>query len=84
MPFLTDLICEDCNFIWETILRSREEVSLEKCPHCGANFPRAIPGGNPTICHDPKVRSEILKKRSKDHSMKELRKNPDKYGFRTK
>jgi len=66
---LIDRRCETCEHCWEDlIMPGQSEKDLSGCPECGSLLVSTIPGGLPTKCHDPGVRTEVLKKRSVDHS----------------
>lgn len=75
MPFVVDYECEECEHQWEAWLRNSGDSEAE-CPNCrGINIRRLTGTPSPTKCHDPEVRSEILKKRSLDHSIRTAGRN---------
>lgn len=73
-----DVKCLTCGYVEEIWLerRNKKEI-LPKCSQCGNKVVRIL-GSNPTKCHDPAVRSEILKKRSEDHSRREFKNNVER------
>jgi predicted nucleic acid-binding Zn-ribbon protein len=77
MPFIVECGCEYCGHEWESWLASSGE-DLGGCPECGSLKVYRIPGGTLARCNDPAVRSEVLKKRSQDHSAKHFKENADR------
>lgn len=83
MPtFMADFECESCGEVSECLVHSsmdRETWEMKEdlvgCPQCGSLKMKQVVGGTKTTkCHDPEVLKETLKKRSADHTLKEVRK----------
>jgi putative FmdB family regulatory protein len=64
-----DYYCYSCEYTWEELTSTTTEEAII-CPKCGGVDITKVLGGNLAICNDPKVRAEVLKKRSEDHSRK--------------
>jgi len=74
MPFMTDLLCRKCNHTWEALLDKREDPN-EECPKCRSNNVERVPGGVIATIHDMETLQASLKKRSADHSLREMKKH---------
>jgi len=72
MMFLTDLFCLVCNHTWEALLIAKDEI--RGCPECSSLNVVRVPGGKITKLNDPETKNAALKKRSQEHSVKEMRK----------
>jgi tRNA G26 N,N-dimethylase Trm1 len=70
-----DFACETCG-IFESLV-NKDQIT-ELCHTCGAVSNRMISAPYIGSMNDPVKRSETLKKRSKDHSLKEAKNNPEK------
>lgn len=76
---LVDLKCENCNHVWESLTMPDDENNiLHGCPECGSTRVIQLLGGFGTKCHDPEIRSEMLRKRSVDHSNQHAKENLEK------
>ena len=73
MPFLIDYMCLSCKHVWEILLNHKEE-ELTNCPKCNSPDIQRQLGGVITKINDPEILKETLKKRSADHTLKELKK----------
>jgi len=71
--FLTDYICHSCDHEWEVLLTNKDE-KIENCPKCSSANIARVPGGNLHWCNNIEHRNKILKKRSNEHSLKQLKK----------
>jgi len=72
---LYDFTCGDCGQFEGLVVSGTEEA---QCPRCGSMAARALSAPNVwVIGNDPVRKSEALRKRSYDHSMKEARKNAE-------
>lgn len=82
MPtFLADYLCESCGetsevFVHTQLDRESGEVipDLIGCPNCGSLKMILTMGGHSTKLHDKEVLKETLKKRSADHTLREIKK----------
>lgn len=79
--FMADYQCENCGVVSELLVHNQMnketgEVTQDTlgCPECGSLKMIQILGGHSTKLHDPKVLSDTLKKRSADHTLREVRK----------
>ena len=70
MPFGIDVQCK-CGHVRYILLKNSQAKPDEEdihCPECGSKeFTRCL-GGNYHISNDPQVRSDMLKKRSFEHT----------------
>jgi hypothetical protein len=74
MPFLTDVRCQACNYMWEVLLDHKHD-QLPNCPKCEHSDTLRIPvGAQITKLNSFEARSESLKKRSADHTLKGIKK----------
>lgn len=87
MPtFIADYLCENCGETSEILTHNqmKEDGTVEKdlvgCPHCGSLKMTQVAGGHGTKLHDRDVLAAELKKRSADHTLKDIRK---KAGWKT-
>jgi len=81
MPFAIEVQCADCEHI-RTIYLDKStappDPEDEKCPECGStNFSRCL-GASYNVSNDPAVRSEMLKKRSLDHTIRTAKDNVER------
>lgn len=80
MPFGIDVQCE-CGHIRYILLynsQSPPDPEDETCPECGSKkFSRCV-GGNYHVSNDPAVRSEMLKKRSYEHTVRTAKDNVER------
>ena len=76
---LHDFQCSQCNYKWEDLV----DDDISTCQKCNTETTRL------KVCSgqlgrfsikNPDERREELMKRSADHTLKELRKNPEKFG----
>jgi len=78
--FLADYECGNCGEISEILTHSRmlEDGTIESdmvgCPKCGSLKMTQVLGGHSTKLNDQETLSAELKKRSADHTLKEMRK----------
>jgi hypothetical protein len=79
--------CDNCGEVSEIYTHdqmSKEDGTVIKdipsCPQCGSVLLTKVLGGHATKLHDPKVYEETMKKRSADHTLKEIKK---KAGWKT-
>lgn len=82
MPtFMADYQCENCGVVSEMLVHTtmdRDTWEMKEdligCPECGSLKMVQVLSGNPTKLHDKEVLKETLKKRSADHTLREMRK----------
>jgi len=86
MPFGIDVECE-CGHVRYVFLKNSSappDPEDAKCPKCGSEkFTRCV-GGNYLVSNDPEVRSEMLKKRSYDHTVRTAKDNVERLVERSK
>lgn len=70
-----DFDCENCG-MFESLVN--KDQTTELCPKCGSVSNRILSAPYIGSMNDPVKRAETLKKRSKDHSLKEAKDNPEK------
>lgn len=77
---LYDFECPSCSNSFEELVDSGSSTC--PCPVCGTEAIRtlSIPKLGLFSMADQSRRSEILRKRSEEHTLKELRKEPEKFG----
>lgn len=75
-----DYECTKCGAQWEDFV-DQTDLSSE-CPHCGEKNKPVLSAANigAFSARSAEHRSEVLSKRSAEHSIKELRKEPEKWG----
>lgn len=75
-----DYECNHCGNAFYELVSSPDEVV--PCPECGGTTKRvlSVPHLATFSMADNATKGEILKKRSAEHSMRELRKEPEKFG----
>jgi putative FmdB family regulatory protein len=72
MAFITDYLCLNCGVVWEAFLNNRHEHP-ECCPECESiNIQRQL-SATSTKMHDREVREAELKRRSREHSLKHIK-----------
>lgn len=74
-----DFMCEPCNVIFDELVENDERFL--PCPECTQPAERIISAPLIGKMNDPATRAATLRKRSHDHTMKNLSKEPEKYGF---
>ena len=88
MPFNVDLRCRKCGLIRTVMLKnssSDPDAEDRRCPGCRSKkFERVISAVAYNLSNDPEVRSEMLKKRSLDHTIKTAPDNVERIIERTK
>jgi DNA-directed RNA polymerase subunit RPC12/RpoP len=70
--FMADYLCESCGEVSEVL--THNEDYIVGCPHCGSIKMVQVLGGYSTKLHDKEILKETLKKRSADHSLREVKK----------
>ena len=70
---LVEYKCNCCQHFWEYLFHGEDEGPKE-CPECESNDIQNAPMATTTKLHDYDVMQEALKKRSADHSRKEISK----------
>ena len=76
MPwFYYDFRCFDCGD-FDALCEKGEET--EACPECGQDCQKVASAPSLGFMNDPSKRAAELKRRSKAHSIKEARANPEK------
>ena len=73
MP-LYDFECLTCETVFEKIVPSTQKAAFCACGGVGRRLISARIG----LLNDPNKRAESLKKRSKEHSVKQMRENPER------
>ena len=82
MPFLREFQCDACELAFEDLMPSSAD-RVTACKNCGARCEAVMsaPRVGAFSGLSPEARAEVLRKRSHQHTMKELKKEPEKYGF---
>ena len=78
---LRDFSCPTCDVIFEALVAS-SSVTVTPCPTCSADSERVMSAPRIGIFNDVSKKSEALKKRSQEHTIRELKKEPEKHGFK--
>lgn len=76
-----DFECEACECVWEDLVDRDNQVSV--CPVCETESTKTLiscPNINTFGMKSAAERSSLMKKRSEEHTRKELRKEPEKFG----
>ena len=73
-----DYHCEACDLFFEEMVAADEQVVCGECSQEAKKVPSASRVG---LYNDPAKREQILRQRSRDHSFKEMAKEPEKHGF---
>jgi hypothetical protein len=76
---MRDFFCEPCNEPFEDLVSS--DTRIAPCPLCGTPTEMAVSAPRLTQYNDLGRQAEALRKRSHAHTMKELKKEPEKHGF---
>lgn len=83
MLFLTDLMCSDCDYIFEALLykQADEEDVLSNsenanicCSICGKSNLKIIVGSHTTKLNSREALQDELKRRSREHTLREAKK----------
>lgn len=81
MPFGLDVECAECGTVRYIMLSNSQadpDPDDEKCPRCGSTrFIRCL-GGNLAWSNDPGRRSEMLKRRSFEHTQRTAKNNVER------
>lgn len=78
---LFDFTCEECGYEFEDLVEAGVEVT--PCPNCGVGYgsrTMSVPNLGKFTMASAEGRSAMLKKRSEEHTHKELKKEPEKFG----
>lgn len=78
-----DFLCNSCGTVFEELYKNGEEDDVA-CLECGSSNTALAGISSPALgiysIADAAGRAEILKKRSADHTKREVLKNADKFG----
>ena len=78
-----DFKCNDCGNVWEELYK-REEEGMVLCPSCFSSDTKVDGISSPALglysIADKEGKAAILRKRSADHTKKDVVKNADKFG----
>ena len=77
MPMLYDFECADCENQFEQLVSS-SDVSDSICPACGGPSKRRLSAVNLGFMNDQGRQKEALMKRSKEHTLKQMKRNPQR------
>lgn len=78
---LRDFHCDACNVRFEDYVSSGDD-RFAACPKCGVPCELVLSAPRVGVYNDPAAKNAALKKRSHDHSMREMKREPEKYGFK--
>lgn len=76
---LKEFECVDCG-VFEDLVNSSDKHAV--CPNCGLVSDFVMSSPKIGTMHNPDVKKDALLKRSKTHSMKEVSKEYEKFGFK--
>lgn len=77
-----DFYCEPCSLHFDDIVDS-SNVKTTPCPKCGKDAEKVFSAPKlGWLNNDPQKRAEVLKKRSQEHTIRELKREPEKFGFK--
>lgn len=76
---LRDFYCATCDVTFEEYVSKDDRTA--KCQKCGNDAESVLSAPRIGVYHDPKARSAALRKRSHDHTIREMKKEPERYGF---
>ncbi len=76
---IKDFLCEKCNEVFEEMVEPT--VKLATCPICTEPAEQIMSSPMIGTMNDSAKRLESLKKRSKEHSKREVAKEPEKFGM---
>ena len=79
--FVRDFHCDPCNHRFEDYLSSGEDRHAT-CPKCGMPTEAVLSAPRVGVYNDPAVRATALRKRSHNHTMSEMKREPERYGFK--
>jgi len=74
-----DFYCYECDLRFDSLVK--RDVTNSACPTCSVSCESVISAPRLGKYNDPTARAAELKQRSHNHTMKELKKQPEKYGF---
>lgn len=81
MPFLREFYCGACDKSFEDLVSS-SAVHSTACPDCGTAVESVMSAPRIGAYHDPNAKASALRRRSHDHTMSQLKKEPERYGFK--
>jgi hypothetical protein len=70
-----DFICRDCSIHFDALIENGEKTT--ECVDCGAVADIVLSAPNLGFTNDPARQTEMLKKRSEAHSLKQARSDPE-------
>lgn len=79
---LFSFTCTSCGFTYEDLIEDGDQVP---CPECGEPNDRdriQMPGIAKFSIAGAEAQKEMLKQRSKEHTRKEVAKEPERFGFK--
>jgi len=84
MYIFHDYQCSKCSHIWDDMVEKVDDFTkrTSNCPECGKKTKPSLsmPNISALSAMSPEFRAEKMKQRSKDHSVKEIRKEAEKWG----
>lgn len=78
---LHDFQCTDCNNTFEDLVDNDNRFT--NCPECGSIAEKLLSAPRIGLYNDPDKRATELKRRSEQHTKKEVAKEHEKFGFKT-
>jgi len=77
-----EYFCSNCSFEWEDLVDNQDEDQTQKCAKCGTSnaFGMSAPSIATFSMLSPADKKASLMKRSAEHTTKEVRKTPEKFG----
>lgn len=72
--FYFDFECESCDMVFEVLVSGNDPEATEPCPHCGEPAKKIVGGTSNFWSNDKEKVSEMLRKRSIEHTKREQKK----------
>ena len=72
--FYFDFHCEPCDEVFEAMVNSNADDVTEPCQTCGEPAKKVLGCANLGWSNNPQIRSEMLRKRSTEHTKNEQKK----------
>jgi putative FmdB family regulatory protein len=77
---MRDFVCPKCTHVFEDLVGAADTTT--PCPMCGTAALRQVSSPRIGLYNDPAAREVVLRKRSIDHTHKEVAKTPEKFGLK--
>lgn len=77
---VNDFECYSCSIVWEDLVKEGETSKCPKCESVGDKIKINTIKLGAFSMRSPEERKKELKRRSEEHTLKELRKEPERFG----